>query len=303
MTHVEISPREFAAWNFRPMVSHEVLRHYERAFPTVRFHDGMPFIPWTDLQSKIPKTETRKLADVVNEHFNAERLIFSGHTSELSTDPVQNNGATYLSLERALHDSEMKKCVKKVYSDWDSDKPVDIQATEYEHKPGLLYSPAVTSGLYALHCGTTQSYTDGPVVIGKESFVMKTGRSYNIARRFEEHRTGIDFSLGGEVKFLFGIAVAVEDVPRAEGMLHAKMTQFGFAWPMVTSFPKRTCETYKYNSISLPLIHDIFCKLRCVVPPPPTPPLPPLSHFLTLDPGRTLPLVQNFRSPATDHHA
>ncbi|KAK1930294.1 hypothetical protein P3T76_014254 [Phytophthora citrophthora] len=277
-THVEVSPREFAAWNSRPMLPHEDPRHYERACPSVRFHDGMPFIPWTALQDKIPKADSRKLTDVVVERFNAKRLIVSGHTSELPTDPVQNNGAAYLSLERALGDTGMKECVKKTYSDWDTDTPVEVQPAEYEHNPGLLYSPEATPGLYALYFITTQSYTDGPVVVGKETFVMKAGRSYNITRRFEDHRTGSDFSFGGEGRFLFGIAVTVEGVPRAEGMLHAKMTQFGFAWPMVTSFPKRTCDTYKYSSISLPLIHYIFCK-RCVVPPPSTPPLPPLPHL------------------------
>ncbi|KAK1929218.1 hypothetical protein P3T76_015346 [Phytophthora citrophthora] len=299
MEHYTNSQRDFGTWVFPAMVPHEQLRHYERAFPSVHFHDGMPYEPWTDLQSKIPKTKTRKLADAV-EHFNAERLIVNGHNSILTTDPG-HNGAVYLSLERALDDSEMKKCVKKVYFDWDNDEPVDIQPPEYEQKPGLLYSPAATPGLYAVKCGTTQSYTNGKVVLGKETFVMKAGRSLNIARRFEDHRTGTDFFSAGGVEFLFGMALAIEDVPRAEGMLHAKMTQFGFAWPMVTSFPRRTCETYKYNSISLPLIHDIFCKLHCVVPPPPTAPLPPLSYFLTLDPVRAFPLEQKFRSPSRDH--
>ncbi|KAK1929018.1 hypothetical protein P3T76_015458 [Phytophthora citrophthora] len=47
-----VTQQEFIDLNSSPLVVHENLRHYERAFDSVCFYNGVPFVPWTSLQPK-----------------------------------------------------------------------------------------------------------------------------------------------------------------------------------------------------------------------------------------------------------
>ncbi|KAK1946207.1 hypothetical protein P3T76_001760 [Phytophthora citrophthora] len=63
------------------------------------------------------------------------------------------------------------------------------------------------------------------------------------------------------VEFMFGLAMSNEDTKLAEPMLLAKLTELGFAWPIVIHFPAYTYDTFKFNEISLSLVHDVVCNL------------------------------------------
>ncbi|KAK1931793.1 hypothetical protein P3T76_012725 [Phytophthora citrophthora] len=292
-----VTQQEFIDWNSSPLVVHEDLRHNERAFDSVCFYDGVPFVPWTSLQPKMSPKKSRQLSGAIEKHFRGERLFARGFDYRLSTGDCQSNqqGPAYLRLEHALRDTTMFDCVKKIYKDWEKGPEVD-QRPEHKcpHKPGLLYGPEPTSGLYMLYCGTTKSYkANNQMAVRKPSFLLKAGRSHDLAKRFQEHSSSnSDFVRGGDVIFLYGLAVENNSVKRAEALMHAKLTELGFAWPLVTQFPKRTCETYKFSSVALPLIHDVLFKLGGVFPPPP---LPPLRNFLSLSSERVIPPL---RSPA-----
>ncbi|KAK1930098.1 hypothetical protein P3T76_014332 [Phytophthora citrophthora] len=196
--------------------------------------------------------------------------------------------------------NEMRAYVDKIRSDWSKIKRVDNQRAVFQGQrdPGLQYVPEATSGVYALHCETTEAFRGlhhGPVVGGKASYMLKIGRSDDIARRFAEHAAPNSNFAGvrGRVEFLFGLAVASNEVTNAEVTLHDKLMQLCFAWPVVIQFPKRVFETYEFNAISLPLVHDVVRKIRCVVPPPSDFELPPQRYSLAPGP--------DFLSPAPGH--
>ncbi|KAK1946091.1 hypothetical protein P3T76_003139 [Phytophthora citrophthora] len=139
----------------------------------------------------------------------------------------------------ADHENKEKKNKEKEKKE----KEVKFNGTPVE---GVLYETprAKTAGVYVLNCGATEKYqglSKGPF------FVMKVGRSDDIPYRIVKHNSSRgDFAVGG-AKFLFGLEMTIEDSKKAERLLLAKLTQLGFARPIVTQFPARTTETFVFN--------------------------------------------------------
>ncbi|KAK1940061.1 hypothetical protein P3T76_008384 [Phytophthora citrophthora] len=298
--------QKYSKWSTLNIVEHGILRDAEKAFTSVKFHKGAPFVPWKDLSGKM-HDGIRGLSMVVQIHFHGERLVVDRHGgTHLTTGPItRNSGTTYLRLEYAILDSRMFRFVVLLISDWyknlygklsaehekkekenqekdkkekkekekkekekkekeDKEKEVKFNGTPVE---GVLYETprAKTAGVYVLNCGATEKYQG---LSGGPFFVMKVGRSDDIPNRIVKHNSSRgDFAVGG-AKFLFGLEMTIEDTKKAERLLHAKLTQLGFARPLVTQFPARTTETFVFNTKSLPLVHDALCELRCVYPLP-----------------------------------
>ncbi|KAK1930458.1 hypothetical protein P3T76_014129 [Phytophthora citrophthora] len=148
----------------------------------------------------------------------------------------------------------------------EKEKDVKYNGTPVE---GVLYEtpPPKTAGVYVLNCGATKKYQGLSDV---SFFVMKVGRSDDIPKRIVKHNSYRgDFAADGTT-FLFGLKMAIEDTKKTERQLLAKLTQLGFARPLVTQFPAQTTETFVFNTKSLPLVHNAVCELRRVYSPPDT---------------------------------
>ncbi|KAK1945405.1 hypothetical protein P3T76_002453 [Phytophthora citrophthora] len=138
MDAMQPEEQEYSKWNTRNIVEHGLLRDVVKVFPSVQFHEGVPFIPWTTLRDKMHKG-TRGLTEVVNDHFHGERLVVDRHGTRLTTDPITSNSdKTYLRLEYAILDSRMLQFVALLISDWYKNLFVKLAAkhekTEKENK-------------------------------------------------------------------------------------------------------------------------------------------------------------------------
>ncbi|KAK1948286.1 hypothetical protein P3T76_000576 [Phytophthora citrophthora] len=91
-------------------------------------------------------------------------------------------------------------------------------------------------------------------------------------QRFDQHssHTGIYQAVGGTLDFIFGLEIVPSDIREAERMILAKLTELGFYRLNVTASRTRTLETFVFTEMSLRLIHDVVCALRCVFDPPTT---------------------------------
>ncbi|KAK1929928.1 hypothetical protein P3T76_014603 [Phytophthora citrophthora] len=53
MDVMQLEEQKYSKWSTRNIVEHGLLRDVEQVFPSVQFHEGVPFVDWTTLSSKM----------------------------------------------------------------------------------------------------------------------------------------------------------------------------------------------------------------------------------------------------------
>ncbi|KAK1929228.1 hypothetical protein P3T76_015356 [Phytophthora citrophthora] len=225
------------------------------------YHDGVPFVSWSALQSKLDKP--RGLEQFAS-HFGGEGLVVTSGSGELKKlctyGEVQR---TYLRFADVLKHRRLIVAVDNLLRDWmvgplfegiTSNPKRSYAVYPGPYISGIIYEEPKegSAGIYLLHCGSTYSFNneDGPY------FILKVGQSQDILRRLGEHRASSSSVNRGAVKFLFGAELKDYDRVDAESELKTKLTALGLSRP-VCSGGKLYVETFVFHKASLPLIHHV----------------------------------------------